>query len=109
MMTVYSLKDELTHRDNLAIALSSVGYLSGIAIICLSAAAGESKNYITGVIDIAVFSLLGMILLLISKLINDKFILSKFSIRKELVNDKNAGTGAVMLGSYLASAVEFTP
>lgn len=104
-INTYSLKEELTTRDNTAVALSTVGYLVGVAIICVSVTLGESPSFLMGVIDIAGYGFLGMALLFFARIINDKFILYSFSIRKELVEDKNAGTGAVVLGNYIASAM----
>jgi len=44
-------------------------------------------------------------LLNISAFVNDKLILYKFNNEKELVGDRNAGTGATMAGSYLATGL----
>ncbi|MBF0360525.1 MAG: DUF350 domain-containing protein [Oligoflexia bacterium] len=106
-ITSYSLKDELTKKDNLAIALATNGYLVGIAIIAVAANIGEtlSLSLFDGVLEVVGFSFLGMVLLLISKFVNEKFILKKFSVRKELIDDRNAGTGAVVFGNYVASAL----
>ncbi|MBF0299578.1 MAG: DUF350 domain-containing protein [Oligoflexia bacterium] len=104
-ITSYSLTNELTNKDNLAVALATNGYLVGIAIIAIAANLGETATLLDGILEIAQFSFLGMLLLLISKFLNEKFILKKFSVRKELIEDKNAGTGAVVLGNYIASAL----
>jgi uncharacterized membrane protein YjfL (UPF0719 family) len=104
-VTPYSLKEEFTQKDNLAVALSSTGYLLSVAIICLAASVGVSESYLIGLVDIATYGSLGLLLLFISKIINDNFILKDFSIRKELIEDKNVGTGAVLFGTYLCSAL----
>ena len=44
-------------------------------------------------------------LLYIAHLVNDKLILHNFKNIKELVDDKNVGTGAVQAGSYIASGL----
>jgi len=100
----YSIKDEFTQKDNLALCVSSVGYMIGISIIATSAASGENLPFLISLMEIATYGGLGIALLLISRLINDRFILSKFSIRKELLEDKNTGTGAVLFGTYIGSA-----
>ena len=104
-VTSYSLKEEFTDKDNLAVSLSSSGYFIGVAIICLGASLGDSSSYFMGLIDIATYGSLGLFLLFISKIINDNFILRKFSIKKELIEDKNSGTGAVLFGTYICSAL----
>ena len=100
----YSIKNEFTQKDNLAICVSSVGYMAGISIIATSAASGEDLPFLINLMEIATYGGLGIALLLISRLINDRFILRKFCIRKELLEDKNAGTGAVLFGTYIGSA-----
>lgn len=52
-----------------------------------------------------VWIVLGMILLLLSGKINDKFILSFISNRLEMSRDHNAGVGACMFASYLGAAL----
>ena len=45
--------------------------------------------------DIGVYGLLTIILLNLSILINDKILLSGFSVKKEILEDQNAGTGVI--------------
>ena len=51
------------------------------------------------------YALLGIILLNLSRVINDRLILHRFSNVKEIIEDRNAGTGAVQFGSYMASGL----
>ncbi len=46
-------------------------------------------------IEIGVYGVLAIILLNISIFISDKLILSRFSVRKEIIEDQNEGTGVV--------------
>jgi uncharacterized membrane protein YjfL (UPF0719 family) len=54
---------------------------------------------------VVAYSVVAIILLNISALINDKLILYRFNNQKELVDDRNSGTGATMAGSYLATGL----
>jgi uncharacterized membrane protein YjfL (UPF0719 family) len=65
----------------------------------------ESDTLGADLISVGVYSLIAIVLLNISALINDKLILYKFNNQNELVNDKNSGTGATMAGSYLATGL----
>jgi uncharacterized membrane protein YjfL (UPF0719 family) len=55
--------------------------------------------------DIAIYGGLGIILLNLSVLINDKILLRKFSVRKEIIEDRNVGTGVVEAASAIASGL----
>ena len=86
---------ELVENDNLAFAVSYVGYFTGLLLAIGSAVMGESAGLIVDLIDIGIYGGLAIILLNLSMIINDKVILSRFSVRKEILEDKNVGTGVV--------------
>lgn len=104
-LTSYSLKEEFTSKDNLAVCISSIGFIIGVSIIATAAAMGENPSFLASLLEIATFGFLGIGLLLVSKEINDHFILKHFNIRKELIDDQNAGTGAVLFGTYICSSL----
>lgn len=54
---------------------------------------------------IAIYSIIAIVLLNISAVINDKLILYKFDNQTELVDDQNSGTAATMAGSYIATGL----
>ena len=54
------------------------------------------------VIGLVIFGVLGIVLLNLSAWINDKVVFSKFDNEKEIVEDRNAGMGAVEGGNYVA-------
>ena len=103
--TSYSVDKELTQSDNKALAVSYVGYLVGQAIIVLGVMAGPATNFVNDLINVAIWSLVGIIFLNIARLINDRFILGKFSNVKEIINDRNVGVGAVEAGGYIGTAL----
>jgi len=91
----FSVKDELVEKDNLAFAFAHVGYFIGLLIVIGAAIIGPSDGLVNDVIDISIYGILGIVLLNISILINDKVILRKFSIKKEIITDRNLGTGII--------------
>lgn len=96
---------ELVEKDNLAFALSYVGYLVGLIIAIGGAVVGESNGLINDLIAIGIYGLLAIVLLNLSKLLNDNLILHKFSINKEILEDQNAGTGIVEAANSIVSGL----
>lgn len=113
-LTPYDLNAELTSKDNKAIALSFGGYLFALAIILWSVLASDSaveetesvwKDLGADILDTLIWGAIGIVLLQIARIMNDKILLHKFSNTKELVEDRNIGTGAVQCGAYIGSAL----
>ncbi len=101
----FNLEKELVKKDNLAFALSNVGYYAGLLIAIGGAIVGPSKGLINDMIEIGVYGVLAIILLNISVFISDKLILSRFSVRKEIIEDQNEGTGVVEGAVSVASGL----
>ena len=101
----YDLNEQLTSADNKAIALSFAGYLISIVIIIHSVLnMSASTGLWADIIDTTVWSLIGILLLQVSRFINNKWLLHKFDVWKELLTDKNVGAGAIQCGAYIGSA-----
>lgn len=97
---------ELVENDNLAFAFAHVGYFVGLLLAVGSAVMGESEGDIVwDLIDIGVYGGLSIILLNMSLLINDKVILSKFDLTKEILEQKNLGTGIVEGANAIATGL----
>ncbi len=104
-LTPYKVDEELTEKDNVALAVSIVGYLSATTIIFIGCLLGPSQGIMLDLLVVGGYSIVGILLLNLSRLINDKFILHQFSNVKEIIEDRNTGTGAVQFGSYIASGL----
>lgn len=101
----YNLNEQLTTADNKAIALAFAGYLISIVIIIHSVlSASASKGLWADIIDTSLWSLVGIALLQVSRFVNNKWLLHKFDVWKELLTDKNVGAGAIQCGAYIGSA-----
>ncbi|MCF8365262.1 MAG: DUF350 domain-containing protein [Bacteroidales bacterium] len=96
---------ELVKKDNLAFALSNVGFYIGLLLAIGSVIIGPSYGILIDVIDIFVFGFVAIILLLLSEFIMDKVILAKFSTTKEIIEDQNAGTGILVAANFIASGL----
>ena len=114
MLTPYDLNAELIDKDNKAVALSFGGYLFALAIILWSVLASDSaveetesvwRDLGTDILDTLIWGAVGIVFLQIARLMNDKVLLYKFSNTKELIEDRNVGTGAIQCGAYIGSAL----
>jgi len=121
----FDVKKELVENDNFAFMISYVGYFIAIGVILFTVLNGDSQQLfiayqqelitnpkealkhflMSQTSDILVYSLMGISLLFLSRIILDQLILKQFSIHKELLVDRNAGTGMVLLGTYVSSAL----
>ena len=63
---------------------------------------GFTSDYWKDVLEVFLYSLGGIVVLNVSRIIVDKLVLYKFSTEKEIIEDHNAGTGAVEFGVYIA-------
>ncbi len=99
------VKNELIEKDNFAFSVAHVGYFIGLLLAVGSAIVGPSNGLMIDLLDIGVYGVLGIILLNLSVFINDKIILRKFCVKKEIIDDQNAGTGVVEGASAVASGL----
>ena len=98
--------DEQIKEKNFAPVIAFCGYLLGIIFILVGAYAGPSSDSLkTDVSMFVLYSLLGIFLMNLSNVFTDKLLLYKFSTKKEIIEDKNAGTAAVHFGIYLATGL----
>lgn len=104
--TRYCIDEELTERDNPAFGVAFAGYMLGVAI-ALSGAVypWEGVALLDEILSILLFGVLAAALMRLSLWINDRAILYSFPIEKELVEDRNAGTGFVVAGSSIATGL----
>lgn len=109
----YKIDSELTEKDNKAIAVSLAGFLVSLCLIIHGVLVTPGEiNYIDGdtswmkdLWSTCLWASLGCAYLLISRVINDKLILSKFSNHEELVRDRNVGVGVLQAASYISTAL----
>ena len=114
VLTPFKVNKQLTEVDNKAIAVSFSGYMLGVAIVIFGVMSTEpagmeetlsKTDFYKDLLATVLWGILGILLLNIARVINDKLLLSKFDNTKELVEDKNVGTGAVLWGSYVGSSL----
>jgi uncharacterized membrane protein YjfL (UPF0719 family) len=104
-VAAHEVDRQLTRRDNPALAISTAGYYIGIIVVFIGALIGPSTTLLQDLLLVGGYSVGGIFLLLLSRLINDRLILRGVSAEQELIEDQNPGAGAVLFGSYVASAL----
>lgn len=106
LLTRYKIDEEITGKNNPAVGIALAGYYIGLAIAIAGVVIGpEGETLGNEAITVAIYSVIAIILMNLATFINDKLILYKFDDQKELVDDRNSGTSAVMTGSYLATGL----
>lgn len=111
-MTPFRIDEQLTRKDNPALGLAVTGYFAGVIIVLLGATTGPdpaveptTMELATGLgIDLA-YAVGGIVALNLGRIIVDKLVLRKFSTVKEIIEDRNVGTGAVEFGAYVSTAL----
>lgn len=113
LFTPYKLSEQLTTEDNKAVALSFAGYMFAVGIVIFGVFTSEPNSGFAmsrsdlwfDLLDLLIWSLIGIVLLLVGRFVNDRLLLRRFNNVKELVTDRNIGTGAVELGGYIGTAL----
>ena len=113
LTTPYKINDQLSHKDNVALALSISGYYLGVIIVFLGALyqpfaviADDSFGFTAAYWEEAglvfAYSVVGIVVLNVARIIVDRLVLYDFSAVEEIVEDQNVGTGAVECAVYVA-------
>jgi uncharacterized membrane protein YjfL (UPF0719 family) len=116
LVTPYRINRQLAEKNNSALGLSITGYFMGV-IIVFAGVLYQPLNIVrddqwqwTGdfwadVLEVAIYSLVGIVLLNASRLLVDRLVLYKFNTEKEIIEDQNSGSAAVEAGVYVAAAL----
>ena len=100
-----NVQHELVEKDNFAFAIAHVGYFIGLLLAIGSAIIGPSNGLVQDLIDIFLYGMMAIVLLNLSILINDKLIFRRFSMYKEIIDDRNAGTGVIEAANGIATGL----
>lgn len=111
LLTPYSVNVQLTEKDNHAVGILVIGFLLGLTAIICGVFIGEGPEvpswqaFAKEIVPVGVYGLIGMALLFIAGIVNDKVILHKFSNRKEIIEFSNSAVALVMASAYLGSGL----
>ena len=126
IVTPYRIDEEVTQKNNLAVALRLSGYFIGVILVFLGAlyqplsvvgveglplvlddpeGFGFDRDYGEEVLRVFLYSLAGIAALNLVRLLMDRLILFRFNIEQEVVEGQNVGTGAAEFGMYVATGL----
>ena len=101
----FNVKEELVEKDNVAFAIAHTGYYIGLLLAIGAAIVGPTQGLVVDLINIGIYGVMGLVLLNISVVINDKVILRKFSVHDEIIRDQNSGTGIVEAANAIGTGL----
>ena len=116
IITPYRIDDEVTKKNNLAVAVRLSGYFMGVILVFLGAlyrpltllavdGLGFDREYAEDVLRVFLYSLAGIAALNLVRILMNRVILYKFDIEKEVVEGQNVGSGAAAFGMYVATGL----
>jgi uncharacterized membrane protein YjfL (UPF0719 family) len=103
--TPYDTFHQIIKQKNTALATSVAGFMLGVTIIYSAVLIGPSAGLITDLTLTSGYTLIGLLLLILSRIINDKLILHSFCNRHQLIEKQSYAIGAVQAASYVASGL----
>ena len=101
----FSFTHELAERDNPAFAAVLAGYVIGLVIALSGAFPSSSETFSEAATTMSISGVLAILLMRASLLINERFILAKFSMTDELLRDRNLGTGLAVAGGSIGTGI----
>ena len=116
IVTPYRIDEQVTKSGNLAVCLRLSGYLVGVVLVFLGAlyrpflvstqeGFGFNRDFGEDVLEVFLYSLVGIVALNIVRIIVNRLVLYKFDIEKQIVDRQNVGAGAVEFGTYMATGL----
>ncbi len=112
-LTPYRINEQLSRKDNTALGLSITGYFLGVIIVFVGVlyqpltVIRDDQWQLTGdfwfdVLEVFLYAVAGILVLNLARILVDKLVLYKFKTEKEIIEDQNAGSGAVEFAVYIA-------
>ena len=117
VITSHREDEEVVQNQNLAEALRLAGYLFGVVLVfvgavyqpthlaLLDAGLGIDAQFGLDVLRVFLYSLAGIVALNLVRVVMDRLVLYKFEVEKEILQDKNVGTGAAEFGINVATGL----
>ena len=114
LITSYKIDEQVVQKNNTAIALTLSGYFAAVIFVFVGAVyqpltnaridglALFNRGFGLDVLQVALYSLAGIVALNLARIFMDHLVLYKFRIDEELVEGQNLGTAAAQVGMILA-------
>ncbi len=112
-LTPYRINEQLGRKDNTALGLSITGYFLGVITVFVGVlyqpltVIRDDQWQLTGdfwfdVLEVFLYAVAGILVLNLARILVDKLVLYKFKTEKEIIEDQNAGSGAVEFAVYIS-------
>ncbi len=111
VLTPFSVDKQLTEKDNPAVGVLVTGFLLGVTAVICGVFAGEGPQtpslsaFGEEIGPVALYGGIGIVLLFLAGIINDKVVLRRFSNRKEIIESKNSAVAVIMAATYVGSGL----
>jgi uncharacterized membrane protein YjfL (UPF0719 family) len=111
LLTPFSVDIQLTEKDNPAVGILIVGFLLGVTAVICGVFIGEGPDepslsaFLEEIGPVAIYGFIGMLLLFVAGIINDKIVLREFSNRKEIVESRNPAVAVIVAATYIGSGL----
>ncbi|QZE14907.1 DUF350 domain-containing protein [Halosquirtibacter laminarini] len=99
------LDHTLVKEDNVAFAYSHIGYLLGILLAVSGTLKGDTYGVISDSVDLLIYGVVSILLINLAGWIQDRWIFHKFSIKDEILRDRNTGAGVLQGASYVSTGL----
>lgn len=98
-------RNELAEKDNFAFGLTLAGGAGAVALVLAAATAGDpAVDFAQELGVVALYAVLGLVLLKVGMLINDWVVFNEFSL-KQAINGGNAAAGTAQAANLIAIGV----
>ena len=110
-VTSYSLDTQLTAKDNPAVGLLLGGFMLGVSAVLCGVLAGDAPdeptwaNFSEDLVPVLIYGLIGIVMLFVAGIFNDKIVLRQFSNHKEIVDNQNSAVAVIMAATYIGSGL----
>lgn len=101
----FKVGQQLVHEDNTAFAVSIAGYFIGITAVFTGASTGESQGLFIDLMTSTAYAIAGILVMNLSRVINDKIILDQFSNTHQIIKERNIAAGILQGAYYIASGL----
>ncbi|MCO4760854.1 MAG: DUF350 domain-containing protein [Myxococcales bacterium] len=101
----FDVHARIEQDDNAAVGLAFGGFLAGMGVVVRASLEGASSDVWVELGVIALWGLMGLVVLSVAAALLDRVLLPKVDIAYELVNDRNLAVGGVVASSFVAAAI----
>ena len=103
--TPYNTFEEIIEKKNVALATSIGAFIVAVTMIFVGILNGPSNGLLADVMNVALYSGVGIVMLFFARLINDKFFLAKFCNHEQIVEQHKLSVGIAQGASFIAAGL----